>query len=94
MGFRVDQTVKVSKFPDQGLRVQLAQQLNWNSSGKVAGVRDQGRCGSCWAFATAATYESYIAIRTGRLLDLSEEYLTQCTPNSNCANGGYLNLAF
>jgi cathepsin L len=50
-------------------------------------VRDQGQCGSCWAFSTTANAESVWAISTGNLLDLSEEFLV------DCASGvGYFNL--
>lgn len=68
--------------------------MNWNTSGKVSPAKDQGRCGSCWAFATVATYESYLAIKTGTLLDLSEQYVVECTNQSNCIKGGFLNYAF
>jgi C1A family cysteine protease len=61
--------------------------LDWTTKGVVNPVRDQGQCGSCWAFATTANAESVWAISTGKLLDLSEEYLV------DCATGvGYFNM--
>jgi C1A family cysteine protease len=45
--------------------------INWADKGKVGSVKDQGYCGSCWAFASAATAESYLAITNGTLYDLS-----------------------
>lgn len=61
--------------------------IDWTTKGVVNPVRDQGQCGSCWAFATTANAESVWAISTGKLLDLSEEYLV------DCATGvGYFNM--
>jgi len=61
--------------------------IDWRQKGVVNPVRDQGQCGSCWAFATTANAESVWAISTGKLLDLSEEFLV------DCATGvGYLNM--
>ena len=37
--------------------------INWVTAGKVAGIRDQGRCGSCWAFGAVAAVESAKAIK-------------------------------
>lgn len=61
--------------------------IDWTTKGVVNPVRDQGQCGSCWAFATTANAESVWAISKGDLLDLSEEYLV------DCATGvGYFNM--
>jgi C1A family cysteine protease len=65
----------------------LPDSIDWTIKGVVNSVRDQGQCGSCWAFATTANAESVWAISTGKLLDLSEEYLV------DCATGiGYFNM--
>lgn len=65
----------------------LPKLLDWVSTGVVNPVRDQGQCGSCWAFATTANAESVWAISTGELFDLSEQYLV------DCATGlGYFNM--
>ncbi len=61
--------------------------IDWRAKNVVNSIRDQGQCGSCWAFATTANAESVWAISTGELLDLSEEFLV------DCASGvGYFNL--
>lgn len=72
--------------------------IDWRQKGVVNPVRDQGQCGSCWAFATTANAESVWAISTGQLLDLSEEFLVDCASgvgyfNMGC-NGGQPDSAF
>lgn len=65
----------------------LPASIDWRNKGVVNPVRDQGQCGSCWAFATTANAESVWAISSGKLLDLSEEFLV------DCASGiGYFNM--
>ena len=72
--------------------------VDWRNKGVVNPVRDQGQCGSCWAFATTANAESVWAISSGKLLDLSEEFLVECATgagyfNMGC-NGGQPDSAF
>jgi C1A family cysteine protease len=76
----------------------LPSSVDWRNKGVVNPVRDQGQCGSCWAFATTANAESVWAISTGKLLDLSEEFLVDCASgpgyyNMGC-NGGQPDSAF
>mmetsp|Transcript_79429 Transcript_79429/g.199597 ORF Transcript_79429/g.199597 Transcript_79429/m.199597 type:complete len:429 (+) Transcript_79429:105-1391(+) len=55
----------------------------------VTAVKNQGGCGSCWAFASTAVMESVIAIDTGVLFDLSPQQVTSCTPNPDeCGGSG------
>jgi cathepsin L len=72
--------------------------IDWRQKGVVNPVRDQGQCGSCWAFATTANAESVWAISFGELFDLSEEFLVDCATgigyfNMGC-NGGQPDSAF
>jgi C1A family cysteine protease len=76
----------------------LPASIDWRTKGVVNSVRDQGQCGSCWAFATTANAESVWAISKGQLLDLSEEFLVDCASgagyfNMGC-NGGQPDSAF
>ena len=61
--------------------------LDYRDQGIVSPVKDQGSCGSCWAFSTTAQYESLIARNNGSIFDLAEQYVLQCTSGSSC-NGG------
>jgi len=59
----------------------LPHEFDWRSKGVVSDVKDQGHCGSCWAFGTTATVESHAAIATGTLETLSTQQLVSCAPN-------------
>ena len=58
----------------------------------VGKIRDQGRCGGCWAFAGVEALGDRICIRSGgrALLELSPQQLIACDTASNGCNGGYL----
>jgi len=53
----------------------------------TSAVKNQGQCGSCWAFATTEMIESYYAIETGSMLGLSAQQVTSCTPNPLTCGG-------
>ena len=60
----------------------------------VTGVRNQGSCGSCWAFAGVAQLESMVKIYAEMDLNLSEQQVVSCvTPDHGC-NGWYTEAAF
>ena len=68
--------------------------LDWrdkDGQNYVTSVKDQGSCGSCWTFAGAAASESYLIIAGTQDIDIdfSEQYLLECTSESDC-NGGYM----
>lgn len=55
--------------------------IDWRTAGVVTPVKNQGNCGSCWAFGSVETMESAFALATGRLEELSEQQILDCTPN-------------
>jgi hypothetical protein len=71
--------------------------LDWrNHNGNwVTSIKDQGDCGSCWAFATVAVLESMVKIskNMSENIDLSEQMLVSCSGAGNCVDGGYEYLA-
>jgi len=79
--------------------ISLPSYFDWrnNNGNWMTGVKDQGLCGACWAFAPVGTFEAEYNIFTNSHanLDLSEEYLiTDClnpgrpvAANDNCGGG-------
>jgi len=67
----------------------LPKSKDWRDAGVVTPVKDQGHCGSCWAHAAVETIESFLAINTGVLTEISQQELVACMPNSdNCGGTG------
>lgn len=69
----------------------LGVDIDWVAKGKVSPIKDQGNCGSCWAFSAVATLESFSLLKDGRFTPLSEQQLVDCSRsygNQGC-NGGF-----
>ncbi len=66
----------------------LPKDWDWRSKNSVSQVKNQGMCGSCWAFSAVAAAESHYAIKTGKLYDLSEQQLLDCDRIDHACGGG------
>jgi C1A family cysteine protease len=78
---RVQDYWKTHKSRITSSNVSLLSIVDWSVNDSP--VKDQGGCGSCWAFAATAIVENI-----GTQSDLSEQVLVSCIPGSDCA-GGY-----
>lgn len=95
--------VKVPQSPPKNVRTietngltQIPSTVDWRSKGVVNAVKNQGSCGSCWAFSATSSIESAVALSGKSLYNLAEQQLVDCagtTGNYGC-NGGWMDWAF
>lgn len=79
-----------ANFTPLGATSGLPVSFDWRTVGGCPAVRDQGGCGSCWAFATVGPLECGIKIKDGVEVDLSEQWLLSCNlDGSNCTGGWF-----
>jgi len=68
--------------------------VDWRTKGAVTPVKDQGQCGSCWAFSATEAIESYSFLNDGKLISLSAQQITSCDKTDGGCNGGNTETAY
>ena len=65
----------------------LPDSIDWRTKGAVTPVKNQGGCGSCWAFSSTQSVESAVFMATGKLPVLAPQEFVDCIPNPNSCGG-------
>jgi len=75
--------------------------INWRDTEAVTAIKNQGQCGSCWAFSATEAIESQLVLTTGSkfAIELSPQQIASCTPSngtygSDGCNGGFTEGAY
>jgi len=93
LGFKMDTSPRPCTGYCHNTTNPIPNSIDWRAAGIVTNVKNQGQCGSCWAFSAIGAIEGQHARQTGNLVSLSEQNLVDCVSASkyNCygCEGGW-----
>ncbi|MCL4112850.1 UNVERIFIED_CONTAM: hypothetical protein GTU68_028846 [Idotea baltica] len=74
----------------------LTEEIDWVAKGTVTPIKNQGQCGSCWAFSATGGLEGLSKLAYGTLESFSEQQLVDCSGKygNQACNGGLMDSAF
>jgi C1A family cysteine protease len=85
--------VEDDRFVETSLEV--AADVDWRTKGVLTRVKDQGQCGSCWAFSATEAIESYAMLSNKYPLhELSPQQINSCDKTDGGCNGGNTESAY
>lgn len=87
-------TIKFEKVRSKILLFGAPEQYNWVTEGALKEVKNQGSCGSCWAFSTVGNLEGLYWIKTKENLRFSEQQLVDCDTIDSGCNGGLMEQTY
>lgn len=68
--------------------------VDWVAKGGVTSVKNQGTCGSCWAFSTVGALEGAMHVSGRTMVDLSMQHIVACDTGGSGCQGGLMDQAF
>ena len=78
---------EISKVSSKEISKEISK-FDWRNKVNVP-IRNQGQCGSCWAFATIAPIEYLYTYISGKPIHISEQELISCNSHGYSCNGGW-----
>ena len=72
----------------------IPNRLDYREKNVITNVKNQGRCGSCWAFSTVGALEAKYALDNNKLIEFSEQKLVDCSTSNYGCSGGFMHEAF
>jgi len=88
-----NEAVSVATITDQ-MRMDAPAKLDWSEQGATTAVKDQGDCGSCWAYSATEGIEAGVYMQTQQKIKLSNQQIISCDKSDDGCDGGDLPTAF